>query len=56
MRFDRGGAGLKRDFVFVLFSQEDDEFGSFNDLTDWEKYALQEYEILVNEEGANQDA
>eukprot|EP00794_Sanderia_malayensis_P011219 gene11219-12397_t len=26
------------------------------EMTEWEKYAMQEYEILVNEEGATQDA
>ncbi len=36
--------------------QDSEESGQTEELTDWEKYAMQEYEILVNEEGASQDA
>ncbi|XP_065056603.1 serine/threonine-protein phosphatase 2A regulatory subunit B'' subunit beta-like [Rhopilema esculentum] len=36
-------------------ARDADEFGPGNELSDWEKFAMQEYEILVNEEGASQD-
>jgi len=37
-------------------SRDVDEAGQGDEPTDWEKFAMQEYEILVTEEGASQDA
>ena len=38
--------------MLLLVFQEHDEEG--NELSDWERYAADEYEILVAEEGASE--